>query len=138
MAFCQSCNSSRCSPLVILSSCHLFLVILSSCHLFLVILSSVLDITEPNVTYKLCFGQCWFQYIVLYSNMTFFIAYLNNTVIKFLIYVTPHIRTGGHIMDIKWLHSFIMDHCAYIHTFVYMLIFSWKKNSTKDRLLSTL
>ena len=79
---------------------------------------------------------------ICFSNMTSFTGYINNTVIKLLIYFNPHIHIFNQIINIipKWFHVFTQDRGAYNHKnilvlFLYIGLF-WK--NTEDNHLSTL
>ena len=54
--------------------------------------------------------------LVLYSSMTSFIVYINNTVINLLIYFNSHMLIDQQIINIipEWIHVFIQDRDAYI------------------------
>ena len=54
-----------------------------------------------------------------YSNMTSFIDYINNTMVKFPIYFNAHMRIVEHIIyNIpKWIHIFIQDRSAFKHKY---------------------
>ena len=49
--------------------------------------------------------------------MISFIVYVNNAVIKFLIYFTSHMGIVKQIINIvsKWFHVFLQHHGAYKH-----------------------
>jgi hypothetical protein len=55
--------------------------------------------------------------INLYYNMTSFIGYINNTMIKLKIYFNSHMRIDEQIRNIipQWIHVFIHDRGAYKH-----------------------
>ena len=67
------------------------------------------------------------------SNMTSFIGYINNVMIKLRIYFDSHMRIVEHIINIilKWFQALMQDRGAYTH------FFNSEKN-TKDNHLTTL
>jgi hypothetical protein len=56
----------------------------------------------------------WTYRLVHYSNMTSFIGYIHNTMIKLTIYFNSLMRIDEHITNIipLWIHVFIQDRGA--------------------------
>jgi len=63
-----------------------------------------------------CYLKPYIRWVLLlYSNMTSFMGYINNVVIKLSIYFNSHVRIVRQIMAVitKWFYVFIQDCCSY-------------------------